>query len=73
MIQSLLTIQCGSMYPTMQRTLFNVSFDYLKLPLGLLEKDRFKRIGLEEVLGHPWICKRSKEIAEIRKNVDLIE
>ena len=30
--------------------------------LELLEKDRFKRIGLEEVLAHPWICKRSKDI-----------
>ena len=41
--------------------------------LGLLEKDRFKRISLEEVLAHPWICKKSKDIAEIRKTVDLIE
>ena len=41
--------------------------------IGLLEKDRFKRIKLEEVLSHPWICKKSRDIAEIRKNVDLIE
>lgn len=39
----------------------------------LLEKDRFKRISLEEVLAHPWICKKSKDIAEIRKTVDMIE
>ena len=43
------------------------------LCIELLEKDRFKRIGLEEVLAHPWICKRSKDILELRKNVDLLE
>jgi serine/threonine protein kinase len=26
---------------------------------SLLDKDRFKRMGIEEVLTHPWICKRS--------------
>ena len=41
--------------------------------IGLLDKDRFKRIKLEEVLSHPWVCKKSQDIAEIRKNVDLIE
>ncbi len=41
--------------------------------LGLLDKDRFKRIKLEEVLSHPWICKKSRDIAEIRKNVDQME
>jgi hypothetical protein len=25
------------------------------------------------VLAHPWICKKSQNIAEIRKTVDLIE
>jgi hypothetical protein len=38
-----------------------------------LEKDRFNRIKLEEVLSHPWICKKRREIAEIRKNVDAME
>ena len=38
-----------------------------------MEKDRFKRISLEEVLGHPWICKKSKDIAELRRNVDMVE
>jgi hypothetical protein len=38
-----------------------------------LEKDRFKRITLEEVLAHPWICKKSKDIAEIRKQVAPLE
>ena len=47
--------------------------DKIYLFLGLLEKDRFKRIGLEEVLGHPWICRRNKDIQELRRNVDLIE
>lgn len=36
-----------------------VSADAKDLILRLLEKDRFKRIGLEDVLSHPWICKRS--------------
>ena len=39
----------------------------------LLEKDRSKRISLEEVLSHPWICRRNKEIAEIRKTVEELE
>jgi hypothetical protein len=39
----------------------------------LLEKDRFKRIELEGVLSHPWICKRSKETQELRLNADLID
>jgi hypothetical protein len=38
--------------------------------IELLEKDRFKRIHLESVLSHPWICKRSKDIQELRLNVD---
>jgi hypothetical protein len=25
------------------------------------------------VLAHPWICKRSKDIQEIRRTADLIE
>ena len=37
------------------------------LSLGLLEKDRFKRISLDEVLTHPWICKRSAAIREMRR------
>lgn len=41
--------------------------------MRLLEKDRFNRISLEDVLAHPWICKKSQDIAEIRKTVDLIE
>jgi serine/threonine protein kinase len=28
--------------------------------LELLEKDRFKRISIEEVLSHPWICNKNK-------------
>jgi len=48
-------------------------FSYHHLIIGLLEKDRFKRIALEEVLAHPWICKKSKEIAEIRKQVAPLE
>lgn len=45
----------------------------MKIKIGLLEKDRFKRISLEDVLAHPWICKKSKDIAEIRKTADMLE
>jgi serine/threonine protein kinase len=37
---------------------------------GLLHKDRFQRMKLEEVLSHPWICKRSKDIADLRRKSD---
>ena len=37
---------------------------------GLLNKDRFKRISLENVLTHPWICKRNKVMMEQRKKSD---
>ena len=40
--------------------------------LDLLEKDRFKRIAIEDVLQHPWILKRSKQIEEIRAGADLL-
>jgi hypothetical protein len=36
--------------------------------MNLMEKDRFKRLTIEEVLTHPWICKRSLEVLEKRKN-----
>jgi hypothetical protein len=38
----------------------------------LLEKDRFKRISLEEALSHPWICKRSKDMQDYRKTADAL-
>jgi serine/threonine protein kinase len=38
----------------------------------LLEKDRFKRISIEDVLSHPWVCKRSKNMLEARNNADLL-
>lgn len=34
---------------------------------SLLEKDKDKRMNLEEVLQHPWILKKSKSIAGARK------
>lgn len=39
-----------------------VSAEAKDLIKGLLNKDRFKRITLDAVLTHPWICKRNKEI-----------
>jgi serine/threonine protein kinase len=47
-----------------------VSGDAKDLILSLLEKDRFKRISLEEVLSHPWICKRSQDVLNLRKVSD---
>jgi hypothetical protein len=38
----------------------------------LLEKDRFKRISIEDVLSHPWVCKRSKNMLEARNKADLL-
>lgn len=38
--------------------------------LGLLHKDRFKRMGLEEVMQHPWVCKRSKHLLDARRKSD---
>jgi calcium/calmodulin-dependent protein kinase I len=35
---------------------------------GLLKKDRFLRMSIEEVLTHPWICKKSLDMLEKRKN-----
>ena len=37
--------------------------------IGLLEKSRHKRPGLEEVLNHPWFAEFS-EIHKIRQNAD---
>eukprot|EP00347_Sterkiella_histriomuscorum_P019499 403341396 len=39
----------------------------------LLEKDRFKRITLDEVLVHPWVCKRSQDIQEMRRKSGDLE
>ena len=61
MIQFLLIILFGNTCQMMQRISLQVKVFNLSI-LELLEKDRFKRIGLEEVLSHPWICKRSKDI-----------
>jgi hypothetical protein len=52
---------------------FSVSIHLNSIFIELLEKDRFKRISLEDVLSHPWICKRSKDIQELRLNADLID
>ena len=64
---------CGSLCPMMPRTLLRVSQIFEFIVIGLLEKDRFKRMTLEEVLAHPWICKKSVDIAESRKAADIIE
>lgn len=64
MIQSHLSIKYGNMFQMNLRILYSVRlknlFEYYSI--GLLEKDRFRRISLEDVLAHPWICKRSKDI-----------
>lgn len=39
----------------------------------LLEKDRLKRITLDDVLVHPWVCKRSQEMQEMRRNSGDLE
>eukprot|EP00345_Euplotes_harpa_P013921 CAMPEP_0168339262 /NCGR_PEP_ID=MMETSP0213-20121227/13354_1 /TAXON_ID=151035 /ORGANISM="Euplotes harpa, Strain FSP1.4" /LENGTH=65 /DNA_ID=CAMNT_0008345255 /DNA_START=7 /DNA_END=204 /DNA_ORIENTATION=- len=33
----------------------------------LLDKDKDKRMKLEEVLQHPWLIKKSKSLLEARK------
>ena len=40
---------------------------------GLLQKDRFKRMSIEEVLTHPWICKKSLDVLERRRNSGNLE
>mmetsp|Transcript_3398 Transcript_3398/g.2358 ORF Transcript_3398/g.2358 Transcript_3398/m.2358 type:complete len:258 (+) Transcript_3398:221-994(+) len=47
-----------------------VSTDGKDLIARLLEKDRFKRITLHEVLTHAWVCKRNKKMQQKRKNSD---
>lgn len=44
-----------------------VSQEAKDLIQGLLHKDRTQRTSLETVLCHPWICKRNKEIADLRR------
>mmetsp|Transcript_1474 Transcript_1474/g.1458 ORF Transcript_1474/g.1458 Transcript_1474/m.1458 type:complete len:282 (+) Transcript_1474:361-1206(+) len=40
---------------------------------GLLEKDRFQRMSIEEVLTHPWICKRNLDLLIQRKSSGNLE
>ncbi len=47
-----------------------VSNDAKELIKGLLQKDRHKRITLEEVLNHPWVTKRNQGIADLRRKSD---
>lgn len=44
-----------------------VSMDAKDLIKGLLHKDKLKRISLDQVLTHPWICKRNKDMQELRR------
>lgn len=44
-----------------------VSQEAKDLILKLLEKDRFKRISLDETLSHPWICKKDKNMQVLRQ------
>lgn len=46
---------------------------FLNVFVGLLEKDRYKRITLDEVLVNQWVCKRSQDIREMRKNSGDLE
>jgi hypothetical protein len=38
-----------------------------------LKKDRFQRTSIEEVLTHPWICKKSLDMLEKRRNSGDLE
>ncbi len=40
---------------------------------GLLRKERLQRMTIEEVLTHPWICKRSLDMLEKRRNSGDLE
>ena len=54
--------------------LWNYASDEVKdLIKSLLTKDRFKRITIEEVLTHPWICKRSQEMLNMRRQSGEID
>lgn len=44
-----------------------VSSEAKDLIKKLMEKDRTKRIRLEEVLDHPWIVKKQKSLVEMRR------
>ncbi|CDW90010.1 myosin light chain kinase [Stylonychia lemnae] len=39
----------------------------------LLDKDRYKRITLDEVLTHQWVCKRNMDIQEMRRKSGDLE
>jgi len=47
-----------------------VSNEAKDLIKALLHKDKNQRISLEAVLIHPWICKRNKDMMELRKKSD---
>lgn len=47
-----------------------VSSEAKDLINGLLQKDRLKRISLEDVLKHPWICKSNTVMQNLRMNSD---
>jgi hypothetical protein len=38
-----------------------------------MKKDRFKRISIEDVLSHPWICKKNIEVQNERITTDNID
>jgi hypothetical protein len=66
-------IKYGNTFQMKLRTSFSVSLYYSNLCfLELLEKDRFKRISIEDVLSHQWVCKRSKNMLEARNKADLL-
>ena len=68
----LLSIQYGILCQLKPKTSSKVSYRYLTL-LGLLEKNRQKRISLDEVLTHPWICKRNQQMQEMRRKSGDLE
>ena len=84
MLSAMLPFDSGDTKETARRTIYEeVTFthacwayasDSVKhLIKGLLTKDRQKRVSIEEVLTHPWICKKSLDLLEKRKKSGNIE
>ncbi|CDW83301.1 myosin light chain kinase [Stylonychia lemnae] len=84
MLSGILPFDAGDTKETARQTIYeDVNFSHpcwtyaspesKHLIKGLLKKDRFQRMTIEEVLTHPWICKKSLDMLEKRRNSGDLE
>lgn len=84
MLSGILPFDAGDTKETARQTIYeDVNFSHpcwtyaspesKHLIKGLLRKDRFQRMTIEEVLTHPWICKKSLDMLEKRRNSGDLE